>query len=56
MIARSNNLSEIKLTDYEAMQNLSPEEREAVLAMLKEFGEKGYSEKYNQLLYSQQPV
>ena len=38
--------------DNEILKELSPEEREKVLAMLKEFGEKGYSEQYNEILYS----
>ena len=35
----------------ELLKGLTPEEREAALSMLKEFGEKGYSEKYNELVY-----
>ena len=38
--------------DEEILKDLSPEEREKVLSMLKEFGEKGYSEQYNELIYS----
>ena len=45
-------MSEMNIDKYEALKNLSPEERAAALAMLKEFGEKGYSEQYNDLLYS----
>lgn len=45
-------MSEININDFELLKNLSPEEKEAALAILKEIGEKGYSEKYNELIYS----
>ena len=45
-------MSEMGFKQFEALDNLSPEEKAAVLAMLKEFGEKGYSDKYNELIYS----
>ena len=45
-------MSEFRIDDYELLKSLSPEERKAALAMLKEFGEKGYSEAYNDLVYS----
>ena len=45
-------MSEMSLEQYEILKSLSPEEREAALAMLREFGESGHSKKYTELLYS----
>ena len=45
-------MSKISIDDYELLKNLTPEERQVALSMLKEFGEKGYSEQFNELIYS----
>lgn len=45
-------MSELNLKQFEALNNLTSEEKEVALAILKEIGEKGYSEQYNDLIYS----
>ena len=45
-------MSKININDYELLKSLSPEEKEAALAILKEMNAKGYSEKLNNLIYS----
>ena len=45
-------MSAVNIEEYEQLNGLAPEEREAVLSVLKELAEKGYSDKYNELLYS----
>lgn len=45
-------MSEMNIEQFELLNSLTPEEKEAALAILKELGDKGYSEKLNDLIYS----
>lgn len=45
-------MSEMSINQFELLNSLSPEEKEAALAILKEIGDKGFSEKLNELIYS----